>query len=159
MKSVLFLFCIFLLCSSCQWFETEKVTSDTFLEEELKTINWNDIDSYPLFESCDETAAKNEQISCFEETLTKHIYKNISNTSLKSNRTFSETITVHLIINNKGLISIDSITGNTMVFEEFPTLKSSLNNSINTLPKTAPALKRGIPVTTKFLLPVVITTE
>lgn len=159
MKSVLFLFCTFFLCTSCQWFQTEKVTSDAFLEEELKTINWNDIDSYPLFESCDESADKTVQKSCFEETLLQHIYTQLSNTTLQSDQTLNETIQLHLIIDNSGKILVDTITGNSIVFDEFPDLKTTLKNSIAALPKTAPALKRGIPVTTKFILPVVIATQ
>src|SRR5690606_33680899 len=100
MKSVLFLFCTFFLCTSCQWFQTEKVTSDTFLEEELKTINWNDIESEPLLEACDESGDKTVHKPCFEETLRPHISTQLSNTTLQSDQTLNETIHLHPTIDN-----------------------------------------------------------
>ena len=46
------LFLIF--CCSCHYFEKKKLDSEKLLEEELQAFNWNALDQYPSFESCED---------------------------------------------------------------------------------------------------------
>ncbi len=57
MNRIAFLFLI-VLFTSCEYFDKKKINSKDLLEEELQTFNWNDVDTYPTFSSCDSITAK-----------------------------------------------------------------------------------------------------
>ena len=66
MKKTLLLLLIAIGISSCQFFETEKISTETFLKEEINAINWKDVDRYPVFKECEGISDKLETKSCFE---------------------------------------------------------------------------------------------
>jgi hypothetical protein len=59
-------------------------------------------------------------------------------------------------ISNTGEISNLNIEMDTVIEKEIPFLRQWLVECIDSLPQAAPAYKRGIPVNTKFTLPLVI---
>ncbi len=152
---------LFLLsvCTSCKYFETEKITSEEFLEEELKSITWNEVDTYPHFPECSESLEKPAQKECFETTLLNHIQAQLLQKELISSEALHDTVLMTLHIDNTGEISVTETTGDSLTFAELPELKLWLEESIALLPDTQPALKRGIPINTKFTLPVVVKTD
>jgi len=139
--------------------ETEKISSEEFLEEELRSIDWNEVDTYPVFPDCDESQDKITQKECFESTLLSHIENHLLNKEMVSSQSLSERVLMMIFVNDAGVISASEIVMDSIVNTELPDLKFWLDQSLKTLPKTSPALKRGIPVTTQFTLPVVIETE
>src|SRR5690554_7083907 len=57
------------LMSSCDFFQMEKRTSsDLILEEELHTINWQEVDAYPVFQNCKEIT-DSDPLECFTQAL------------------------------------------------------------------------------------------
>lgn len=159
MKRILPLLIISLLCISCDGLITQKKTSEEYMEEELKTINWNEVDTYPLFPFCDESEPKAKQQSCFETTLHNHLKGFISNQELVSSVLIEDTLMIHLSISIDSDFIITEISGDSLTFITFPELQNQLYESIKSLPKIAPALKRGVPVNTKFVLPLVTKTD
>lgn len=159
MKSGILLLILSFLLISCDNFLTPKKTSEEFLEEELKTINWNEVDTYPLFPNCDESDAKEQQKNCFESTLHKHINTYIQNEELISNKAVFDTLLINIEISGKSEVTISGIEGDSLTFEIFPELREHLYESIKTLPKTEPALKRGMPIKTAFILPLILKSE
>lgn len=156
MKRFLTLLIISLLYISCDGLITQKKTSEEYMEEELKTINWNEVDTYPLFPDCDESEPKTKQQSCFETTLHNHLKGFISNQELVSSVSIQDTLLIHLSISKGSDFIITEISGDSLTFAALSELQNQLYESIRSLPKIAPALKRGIPVSTTFILPLVI---
>tara|TARA_R110000850_G_scaffold190308_4_gene316237 strand:- start:12314 stop:12793 length:480 start_codon:yes stop_codon:yes gene_type:complete len=159
MKSGNLLVILLFLLISCDTFLTPKKTSEEFLEEELKTINWNDVDTYPLFPNCDESDSKEQQKKCFESTLHRHINTHIQNEELISNKAVYDTLLINIEISGNSEVTISGIEGDSLTFAIFPELREHLYKSIKTLPKTEPALKRGVPVKTAFILPLILKSE
>ncbi len=159
MKPCVFLLFLAVLWSSCDNFLNQKKTSDEFLVEELKTINWNEVDTYPLFSDCDERETKINQQSCFETTLHNHFNEFIHKQELVSSVLIDDTLLIHLSISKDSEFLITEILGDSLTFDTFPNLQNQLYESMASLPKVSPALKRGVPVSTKFVLPLVIKTE
>ncbi|MEX2380404.1 MAG: hypothetical protein WD530_06655 [Vicingaceae bacterium] len=159
MKRCVFLLFLAVLWSSCDTFLNQKKTSEEFLEEELKTITWDEVDTYPLFPDCDERESKTTQQRCFETTLHKHLNSFIKNQELVSNEVIDDTLLIQLSISKESEVVITEISGDSLTFETFPELQDQLYKSIASLPKIEPALKRGVPVNTMFVLPLVIKTE
>lgn len=159
MKHALLLVFLALLASSCQFFETEKVSSEEIYKEEMETIDWKDVDRYPSFPNCQNTLEKPEQKDCFINTISTHLYQSISHQEIVAVREVYDTVKVNFEISRDGQLSILEIKMDSLVRKEFPNLETWLLQSVDSLKPVAPAYKRGIPVKTQFTLPVVIKTN
>ena len=160
-KNSYFRICCFVIfiMSSCTYFETKKISSETFLEEELKSINWKDVDQYPVFTNCEDISDKLTQKSCFESTLTTQIYQFINSKNIIANRDLNDTVNLDFLVTNTALISVTNIEMDSLLGAAFPQLEKWLLESIDSISVVAPAYKRGIPVNTEFSLPIVIKTQ
>ena len=147
------------MATSCQYFETDKISKETFYQEELKSIDWKDVDQYPAFPKCENLTEKTDQKRCFENTLSSHLRKAFTNHNAIAIRDLNDTVTVKLSISNNGKLSIIEMKITETVKAEFPLLHNWLEESIDTLRPAAPAYKRGIPVATQFTLPIIINTN
>ena len=150
---------LFLTLMSCSLFTSEKKIREKLVKEEIQSINWNDLDRYPLFESCDETANKPTQKACFETTLTRHLQTALQQHQFTVTETIRDTVWLHLLVNNQGNIIILTIEKNKATADALPQLDRIFNNSIESLPRLYPPLKRDIPVAAKFKLPVILHVE
>lgn len=157
-KSFLLIFLLF-LATSCQFFETEKVSSEEIYKEEMETIDWKDVDRYPSFSNCKNQLEKPEQKDCFINTISSHLYKSISSEKMVSVREVYDTVKVNFEVSKNGELSILEIKMDTVLQKEFPNLEAWILQSIDSLKPVAPAYKRGIPVKTQFILPVIIQTN
>lgn len=155
-----FFLAIFLItATSCQFFETEKISSEKILEDEMEAINWKDIDQYPTFSSCDSVLDKPEQKQCFINTISTHLYQDISRKDMVAVREVYDTVKVRFEVGSTGRLSILEIQMDSLLEKEFPDLEMVILNSIDSLQPIAPAYKRGIPVKTQFTLPVIVQTD
>lgn len=155
----LFLVFLLLLATSCQFFETEKVSSEEIFNDEIKTINWKDVDRYPSFPECENNLEKQDQKDCFINTVTTHLYQAISDGNLIAAREINDTVEVDFEVDSYGNLSIRNLRIDSLIQKDFPHLRMKILNSIDSLQPVAPAYKRGIPVKTKFTLPVIIKTD
>ena len=155
----LFLLIFLISATSCQYFDTEKISAETFYEEEIKTIDWNEIDSYPVFQECENALDKEEKRLCFENELTARIAQSLSRESLIAIHTLQDTLWVDFTISETALISVNEVKTDSLIHLEFPKLQEKVTQKIDSIVLKAPAYKRGIPVRTRFNLPIVISTE
>jgi len=159
MKNRILLLLITIGISSCQFFETEKITSETFLEEEIKSINWKDVDSYPVFKECESVTGKLEIKSCFETTLINHLYHSINTEQIIVLSDLNDEVIIEFVVNEKGSLKVNAIVMDSLLQVKLPKLKNYIRTSIDSLQPIAPAYKRGIPVRTTFNLPISIKTN
>jgi hypothetical protein len=155
-KSCLVLFVFTLFFQSCQFFETEKISSETFIEDEVKSINWKDVDQYPVFSNCESISQKQAQKECFEKTLSSHLYHSINSENILVTSDINETLTIDFMVDEKGKLFINSMIIDSLLKEQIPILESNILKGIDSIQPIAPAYKRGIPVKTTFKLPLVI---
>jgi hypothetical protein len=69
-----------------------------------------------------------------------------------------DTVYLDFSIHKNATLEVTKITMDSMLSQVLPVLKDRLMETISELKLVAPAYKRGIPVETKFTLPVVIQT-
>jgi len=158
MKKAIALFLVS-LCFSCQYFEKKVPNEKELLDKQLKEINWNEVDEYPSVADCEKLTDETQRKQCFFEFLTTTIQQKLAVDTLSTLFPKLDTIEVKVTV----------FTNSTMEFEpQFPkdsvaydTIKidSILRIRLVNFPKVNPAIKRGIPVKTKFVLPVIIKTE
>ncbi len=142
-------------------------TAERIASERIDTINWNQVDRFPLFESCDEMADKETQRACFENTFTTYIHLAMEMEEVTVKKTVNDTVILDLKINHEGIVSILNIQQSDLVAQEIPYLRSYFDTSIKKLPKIFPALKNAtsanstqtVPVGMRFSLPIIIHVE
>ena len=150
---------VFLLLVSCDYFEKKKVKKDDIVLQELETIDWNSVDEYPSFSICDSVAEKIDRKHCFESTILNHVNSYLAKQIIVVSEDVEDRVSVKLVINSKGEISILDIKAKQETLEAIPQIDSFSKESIEKLPEIYPALKRGQQVTTEFVLPVVVSNK
>jgi len=167
MKYVFFntgLVILLLFSGGCSYIIDQEKKANELVVKRMDTINWNEVDSYPLFESCNELAPKLEQENCFKDTFVNHLVDTLNQYDFTIKKPVLDTIFLDLKIDNKGNISVLTINANNEAKKELPELRSAVEESINSLPKIYAAQKKAIskskvqliPVTTKFTLPIIL---
>ena len=155
MKPIAILF-ILLFATSCNYFEKKKVYPDDLLEEELQTFNWNEVDTYPTFSSCDSITVKEDNKMCFQNTLIGSVNQFLEAQNIVVSNDVNDTIRLKIIIDNKGILKVESIKRQPEIAVQIPEIDSLLRQSLKGIPKIFPAIKRGQQVTTAFELPVIV---
>ncbi len=150
---VVLFFCV---ATSCQYFETEKISSETIYEEEIKTIEWKEVDRYPSFPACESILEKPAQKECFINTVNSHLYQAISHQDLVAIREVYDTVKVKFEIGSSAQLSIIEIEMDSVLKNDFPDLEMLIRKSIDSIKPLSPAYKRGVPVNTQFTLPIVV---
>ncbi|WP_223269116.1 MULTISPECIES: hypothetical protein [unclassified Polaribacter] len=117
-------------------------------------IDFTSVDFYPSFKVCDSLIEKVEKENCFRNTIYKKIGASLQKHTLESKDAIDETILVDLIINSAGEIIFKELQATKLIKNQLPTLDSLIRISVDQLPTIHPAIKRGIPVTSKYQLPI-----
>ena len=149
----LILIVILAMLSSCDYFDKKKVDTKEILDEELKSINWNDVDEYPTFTICDSSDSKK---ACFEDVLRNQLNEYLSRQNIIVTEDISDTILLKIHIDNKGSFTLKDIVSSDITRTQIPKLDSLLRHGFDSLPKIYPAIKRSQQVATEFNLPVVV---
>lgn len=156
MKKVLTLFLVAFF-GSCQYFEKQVPNEKELLEQELKKVDWNKVDEYPSINTCDSLTDPELRKQCFFEYLSATIQQKL-NVDTPFNKLYPEIDTIE--------VKVTVLPDATMQFEpQFPQdsvtydktkIDSILHARLIDLPKVNPGSKRGIPVKTQFILPVIL---
>ena len=152
--SLVFIF--ILLITSCDYFNVKKISSEAILKEELETFNWNDVDEYPSFKACDSSTVKEDRTICFQQTITNNITSYLQKEQIVVTQDINDTIMLYFQVYKKGELLLLQSKIDSLTTQEIPNINQLLINSLDSLPKIFPAIKRGQHVTTEFKLPIVI---
>ena len=154
MKRLLLVF--FIILTSCDYFQSKKVSTEQLLEEEMQAINWNDVDDYPTFADCDNVFTHQEKKACFENHLYEMLTSHLEHQKIVVTEDVSDTVILKIHINKTGGFSIKNIDMDSLTKAQIPQLDSILRHSFDSLPKIYPAIKRSQQVATEFSLPVIV---
>ncbi|MDE3742634.1 hypothetical protein [Maribacter polysaccharolyticus] len=149
---------ILLLCSclSCGFFESKEAKTQKLINREMRAIDWNDVDNYPLFENCDESTSKASQKACFERELLGYFSATLREFEFVIDPGTDTTVYVDFLIDQEGRIGVVNIQKDRKIEQTMPEFDRIISQSLSNLPSLAPALKRGIPVRAKFRIPIVL---
>lgn len=154
-----YLFLVFLLFNSCQYFEKQVPSQKELLKKELKAINWKEVDEYPSFVDCDKVEDKTERQHCFFQYLTELIQDKLSIDTLSVLYPELDTIEVKVTIFPNAKMKFEPQFPKDSVAYDTIKIDSILTARLIDFPKVNPAIKRGIPVKTQFILPVILKVE
>lgn len=147
---------MFFLLVSCQFFNAKKITKDAILTKELKTFNWNEVDTYPSFPVCDSMDSLTNKKQCFENTLSNHISTQLAKETFVVTQDINDTINLEFLISEKGQLQIKELTADSLTLAELPNIQQIIESSLDSLPPIYAAIKRGQQVKTQFKLPIVL---
>lgn len=158
MKKFLALLCLLAL-SSCQYFEKKVPTEQELLNEKLKEINWKEVDEYPSIDDCEKLTDIALRKQCFFEFMASTIQQKLSVDTLKVLFPKLDTVEVKVTVNADATLQFEPQFPKDSVAYDKVKIDSILTEKLMDFPKVNPAIKRGIPVKTQFILPVIIKTE
>jgi len=152
---------VLILCgfTSCSLFESKDAKTQKLIEQELQQIDWSDVDDYPLFSDCDETVSKTLQKNCFEEKLLLHLSADLQEFELTSETEIKDIVFLDFKIESDGSITIDNIENKEIFGSQMQKFEDKVAESLKSLPRIEPALKRGIPVSAKFRIPIFLNSK
>lgn len=151
-QNIVIIICLFLLVS-CSFFEdrTKEVQKvDTI-------VDFNSIDAFPLFPECNNIPSREKQQICFQLEMAQHIYAALKQYSLKSSEEVNDTIFVKMRVDANGETSLSSIKISKKTIQLLPEFDSIVRVTLQGIPKLQPAIKRNMPVSTEFTLPIILT--
>jgi hypothetical protein len=158
MKKAIALFLVS-LCFSCQYFEKKVPNEKELLDKQLKEINWNEVDEYPSVADCEKLTDATQRKQCFFEFLTATIQQKLAVDTLSTLFPKLDTIEVKVTVFPNSIMEFEPQFPKDSVAYDTIKIDSILRIRLVNFPKVNPAIKRGIPVKTKFVLPVIIKTE
>ena len=158
MKKTLALLVLF-FTFSCQYFDRKVPSEDVLLKEQLKEINWSEIDEYPTVVDCEKITDETQRKQCFFEFLTQTIQQKLDIDTLVSLLPKLDTIEVKVTVFPNSLVTFEPQFPKDSVAYDTIKIDSILRSRLIDFPKIKPAIKRGIPVKTQFILPVILKIE
>lgn len=154
-----FLFLVFSLFSSCQYFQKQVPSEEALLQKELKEINWKEVDEFPSLVDCEKIEDKTQRQQCFFEILTQLIQEKLSVDTLSILYPELDTIEVKVTVFPNSTLQFEPQFPKDSVAYDTIKIDSILKARLVDFPKVNPAIKRGVPVKTQFILPVILKVE
>lgn len=158
MKKITF-YILLLSVVSCQYFDKQVPSEQELLNKQMKEINWKEVDEYPSVADCEAISDETLRKQCFFEFLTSAIQQKLCVDSLSVLFPKLDTLAVRVSVNPDATMQfepqfpIDTVAYDTIKIDSILRLK------LVDFPKVNPAIKRGIPVKTQFVLPIIIKTK
>lgn len=151
-----FFFLVFLVFNSCQYFDKQVPSEKVLLQKELKSINWNEVDEYPSVADCEKVSDKKQRQQCFFEVMSKLIQEKLDLDTLSILYPELDTIEVKVTVFPNSTMKFEPLFPKDSVAYDTIKIDSILHARLVDFPKVNPAIKRGIPVKTQFVLPVIL---
>ena len=134
-------------------------SEDDLLNKQLKEINWNEVDDYPSVVDCEKLKDASQRKQCFFEFLIANIQQKLPVDSLSIVFPELDTIEVQVTVLPNANMEFEPQFPKDSVAYDTIKIDSILQSRLVNFPKVHPATKRGLPVKTQFILPVIIKSE
>jgi hypothetical protein len=158
-KIILIVLYLPLLFNSCQYFDKQVPSEKELLQKELKAINWKEVDEFPSIAKCEQIENKTQREECFFAMMTQLIQERLSVDTLSVLYPELDTIEVKVTVFANSRIIFEPLFPKDSVAYDTVKIDSILKARLVGFPKVNPAIKRGIPVKTQFILPVILKVE
>ena len=156
MKKITLLLLAMLLASSCRYFDKQVPNEDALLKQRLKEINWKEVSSYPSLAECDVITDKNLKKECFFAAMTQLVQQKLGADTIGMLYPEIDTIQVKVTVFADATLKFEPQFPADSVTYDKAAIDSILKSRLVDFPKIEPAQKEGIPVTTQFILPVIL---
>jgi hypothetical protein len=149
-------FCV--LLASCQYIERQP-SKEVLLEQEMKSIDWKQVDEFPSVSDCEALRDKTAQRNCFFDYLTQQIQARLNIDTLSVLYPELDTIEVKITVFPDSTLRFEPQFPKDSIAYDTAKIDSILHARLTDFPKVSPAVKRGVPVKSQFVLPVILKME
>lgn len=125
----------------------------------MKEINWKEVDEYPSVADCEKLTNETQRKQCFFEFLTSTIQQKLNVDTMAVLYPELDTIEVKVTVFPDAQMEFEPQFPKDSVAYDKVKIDSILQARLVDFPKVNPAIKRGIPVKTQFILPVILKVE
>jgi hypothetical protein len=154
LKKLFTIYIYLTLLVSCSYFnETNKKQP---IQKIDTIVDFNTIDAFPLFPGCKNIPSRDKQEICFQLEMSQYIYAALNEYPLHANDIINDTILVSIQVSALGKTSLSGLKISDKTKELLPEFDSLIKISLTKLPILSPAIKRNMPVTTEFTLPIIL---
>lgn len=145
-----------LALQSCDWITIKKPTVKAgYMHEDI--IDYTVVDAYPLFAECQELADNAARDNCFENTFKEKVELSLKAEQFTTGEIFTDTVYAKILVDRSGKFSVEALEITETAAQAIPQFDSIFRADINKMPLLLQsATKRGIPVNSRFKLPIVI---
>ena len=148
-----------LLFGACQNLKKLEISEEELLQQELKKINRTQVDEFPSVATCDSIKDDSVRKQCFFDFLTITIQQKLDLDTLSILYPQIDTIQVKVTVFPDSRLEFEpQFPSDSLAYDKIK-IDSILHARLTDFPKINPALKRGIPVKTQFVLPVILNVE
>lgn len=159
MKKITAILFLSLLFGACQNLKKPEISEEELLQQELKKINWTQVDEFPSVATCDSIKDDSVRKQCFFDFLTITIQQKLDLDTLSILYPQIDTIQVKVTVFPDSRLEFEpQFPSDSLAYDKIK-IDSILHARLTDFPKINPALKRGIPVKTQFVLPVILNVE
>lgn len=159
MKKITAILFLGLLFGACQNLKKPEISEEELLQQELKKINWTQVDEFPSVATCDSIKDDSVRKQCFFDFLTITIQQKLDLDTLSILYPQIDTIQVKVTVFPDSRLEFEpQFPSDSLAYDKIK-IDSILHARLTDFPKINPALKRGIPVKTQFVLPVILNVE
>ncbi len=150
---------LLLLLASCQLFDRQVPDEEELLQQRLKEINWKEVTTYPTIAECEGVINKEQRKECFFSSMTRLIQERLDVDTLSALYPKADTIQVKVTVLPDATLKFEpQFPQDSTVYNKIK-IDSILQTRLADFPKVEPAQKEGVPVTTQFILPVILNVE
>jgi hypothetical protein len=153
LRKIPVLFVLFMV--SCQYID-HAPTKQELLQQELKSIDWNEVDALPSVPGCDTLTDIALQKNCFFEYLSREVQLRLDPQSLAIYYPERDTIEVKVTVFPDTTLKFEPQFAKDTIAYDTAKIDSILAARLADFPKINPAVKRGVPVKSQFILPVIL---
>jgi hypothetical protein len=150
---------LLLLLASCQLFDRQVPDEEELLQQRLKEINWKEVTTYPTIAECEGVINNEQRKECFFSSMTRLIQERLDVDTLSALYPKADTIQVKVTVLPDATLKFEpQFPQDSTVYNKIK-IDSILQTRLADFPKVEPAQKEGVPVTTQFILPVILNVE
>lgn len=145
-----------LALQSCDWISIKKPSVKAgYVYEDI--IDYTVVDAYPLFAECQGLADNTARDNCFENTFKAKVELSLKEEQFIATAVFTDTVYAKILVDTSGKFSVEALEMTETTAKALPQFDSIFRADINNMPLLLQsATKRGIPVNSRFKLPIVI---
>ena len=143
-----------LVIISCNYFDNKSFKEA--IQEVDTIVDFNTVDAFPLFPNCQDIPAREKQEICFQLEMAQHIYASLKEYQFNAKDIMSDTVLIKLKVDRAGKTSLSSIRISNETTQLLPKFDSIVKVCLHNLPDLMPAIKRDMPVSTEFTLPIIL---
>ncbi|OYQ38506.1 hypothetical protein CHU92_04910 [Flavobacterium cyanobacteriorum] len=148
---------LLLLLCSCQLFDRQVPDEEELLRKRLGEINWKEVSTYPSVAGCGGILDKEAQKKCFFEGMARLVSERLNDGALALVYPENDTLRVKVTVFADAAVKFEPQLNEAGLSVNVKAIDSVLNAHLADFPKIEPAQKEGVPVTSQFILPVIIT--